>query len=43
MKEMVERGDPYFNENLSYESQSPRIIRMNEETRIARLERLIKG
>jgi GT2 family glycosyltransferase len=43
MKKMVEGGDPYFNENLSYELQIPTIIQMNEETRIARLERLVRG
>jgi GT2 family glycosyltransferase len=43
MKQMVEMGDPYFNENLSYGLQIPTIIHMNEEIRIERLERLVKG
>jgi GT2 family glycosyltransferase/SAM-dependent methyltransferase len=43
MKEMVERGDLYYNENLSYGSQTPTIIQANEETRIDRLRRLVGG
>jgi GT2 family glycosyltransferase len=38
--ELVEKGDPYYNPNLSYSSRMPMIADLNEEGRIERLQRL---
>jgi GT2 family glycosyltransferase len=40
--ELVRRGDPYFNPNLSYTLRVPAIVRPDEEDRTARLERLVR-
>lgn len=40
MQAIVAAGDPYYNLNLSYSSRIPRLSRLGEESRIARLKRL---
>ncbi len=37
----VRSGDPYYNPNLSYSNPFPRIVGRREESRIARLERIL--
>ena len=37
---LVERGDPYFNPNLSYNARKPTIRTGSEEDRLARLQRV---
>jgi GT2 family glycosyltransferase len=38
----VEAGDPYFNPNLSYASAMPKVANRTEETRLARLQRMLR-
>ena len=40
--DLVRRGDPYFNPNLSYTLRVPAIAGLDEEDRTARLERLVR-
>jgi hypothetical protein len=35
---LVDRGDPYFNPNLSYKERQPTIRPADEEDRVARLQ-----
>jgi len=41
MRQMVEAGDPYYNPNLSYSERLPTFARRGEESRMARLRRLV--
>lgn len=43
VREHVEAGDPYFNPNLSYAQPIPNIRGLDEESRLGRLTRLIRG
>ena len=39
--DLVEKGDPFFNPNLSYSTRLPRIAGLDEEDRIKRLTRIL--